>query len=110
MKLQYIAGLMIAAGLVLPLASHAAGDGDSNRSSARTWVKDSIITTKIKAQLAANQPLSIAKLHVDTDASGYVRLTGQVQSRSDADRAVAIAKMVEGVSGVDNQIKVTEKQ
>jgi hyperosmotically inducible periplasmic protein len=107
MKLKTLAALMIATGLALPLASHAAGDGNIDRSSMRVWVKDSVITTKIKAQLAANQPASMAKLHVETDAQGYVRLTGRVNTPADGDRAVAIAKTVDGVTWVDNQIKVT---
>ncbi len=107
MKLKTVAGLMMAAGLALPLVSHAADDGDMDRGSPKTWMKDSVITTKIKAQLAASQPSSLAKLHVDTDAEGYVRITGRVDTQADADRAVTVAKTVDGVSWVDSQIKVT---
>ena len=105
MKLKQLAPIVIAAGLAIPLAGHAA-DADKDRDGAKVWVKDSVITAKIKAQLAANKPTSLAKLHVDTDSSGVVRLTGSAVTVTDAQRAEAIAKMVDGVTSVDNRIKV----
>ena len=103
---KIFAGLMIAAGLTLPLASHAA-DSDTDRGSPKAWVKDSVITTKIKTQLAASRISSLAKIHVDTDAKGFVQLTGNVRSNAEAERAIAIARAVEGVTDVDSELKVT---
>jgi hyperosmotically inducible protein len=106
MKPKTFAGLMIAAGLALPLASHAA-DSDTDRGSAKAWVVDSVITTKIKTQLAAARISSLAKIHVDTDAKGFVQLTGKVGSKAEAERAIAIARTVEGVTDVDSKLVVT---
>ncbi|MDE2455976.1 MAG: BON domain-containing protein [Burkholderiales bacterium] len=107
MKLKTLANILITVGLALPLASRAADDADSDRGGAHAWVKDSVITTQIKAQLAANQPSSLAKVHVDTDAKGYVRLSGRVDTQADADRAVAVASTVKGVYRVENRLAVT---
>ena len=107
MKLSQFASLVVVGALVAQLAAHAADNKPAGP--ARTWVKDSVVTTKIKAQLAASKVSSLAMVHVDTDADGYVQLTGKVASPAEKDRAEAIAKAVEGVKSVDNQLTVTGK-
>lgn len=104
MKIARIASLALIAALAAPLASQAA---DNAPSPARTWVKDSVVTTKIKAQLAASKLSSVAMVHVETDADGWVQLTGKVPTQADKDRAESIARAVEGVKSVDNQLTVT---
>ncbi len=104
MKLAPIAALLVSAALAAPLAAQAQ---DKPAETTRTWVKDSVITTKIKTQLAASKPSSLAMVHVDTDANGWVQLTGKVATQADKDRAEATAKAVEGVKSVDNQLTVT---
>jgi hyperosmotically inducible protein len=108
MKISQLASLVVVGALVAPLASHAA-DNKPEGSTTRTWVKDSVVTTKIKTQLAASKVSSLATVHVDTDANGYVQLTGKVASPAEKDRAEAIAKAVEGVKSVDNQLTVSAK-
>lgn len=100
-----IASLTAAAALALaaPLAAQAQ---DQPAGPARVWVKDSVVTTKIKAQLAATQISSLAKVHVETDADGYVQLSGKVATQADKDRAETVARGVEGVKTVDNQLTV----
>lgn len=106
MKLSKFAALVVAGAFAIPLASHAA---DKPAGTAKVWVKDSVVTTKIKAQLAASKVSSLAMVHVDTDADGWVQLTGKVANQAEKDRAEAIAKAVEGVKSVDNQLTVTGK-
>lgn len=106
MKISQIASLLVTAALVAPLAAHAE---DKPAGSAKVWVKDSVITTKIKAELATSKPSSLAKVHVETDANGWVQLTGKVATQADKDRAETTAKAVEGVKSVDNQLVVTGK-
>lgn len=48
-------------------------------------------------------------MHVETDADGWVQLTGKVATQAEKDRAEAIAKAVDGVKSVDNQLPVTGK-
>ena len=69
-------------------------------------VKDSVITTKIKAEMAKDKQVSAIHIKVDTDANGMVQLTGTAKSQAEADKAVTIAKSVKGVTTVDNKIKV----
>ena len=45
----FTASLVVVAALMLPIAGHTA---DADRSSATTYAKDSVITTKIKTLLA----------------------------------------------------------
>ena len=104
MKFSRIAALLVTAALAAPLAAQAQ---DKPAETPRTWVKDSVITTKIKTQLAASKPSSLTMVHVDTDANGWVQLTGKVATQADKDRAEAAAKAVEGVKSVDNRLIVT---
>ncbi len=106
MKIARFATLAIAAALTVPLASVAA---DKPAGATKTWVKDSVVTTKIKAQLAASKVASLAQVNVDTDADGHVQLTGKVATPAEKDRAESIAKAVDGVKSVDNQLTVTPK-
>lgn len=106
MKFSKLASLIVAGALVGPLAAYAA---DKPAGTTKTWVKDSMVTTKIKAQLAASKVSSLAVVHVDTDADGFVQLTGKVATAAEKERAESIAKAVDGVKSVDNQLTVTAK-
>ncbi|MBL8278043.1 MAG: BON domain-containing protein [Pelomonas sp.] len=106
MKISKLASLVVIGALAAPLASFAA---DKPAGTAKVWVKDSVVTTKVKTQLAASKVSSLAMIHVDTDADGWVQLTGKVATQADKDRAETIAKGVEGVKSVDNQLVVTGK-
>jgi len=97
---------MFAACMALPMAGHAADDRDSDRSSPKVWVKDSVITTKIKSELAAKKLSSVVHIKVDTDANGAVLLSGNAKTMGEITQAETIARGVSGVTSVDNQIKV----
>jgi hyperosmotically inducible protein len=100
-KLFVTTGLIVGA-MAMPALSHAEGFKEA--------VKDSIITTKIKAEMAKDKSVSAMHIKVETDANGVVQLSGTAKSQSEADKAVTLAKAVKGVTSVDNQIKVQEKQ
>jgi hyperosmotically inducible periplasmic protein len=104
MKLTTTACLVLAAFLA-PAAAYAA-DSDSDRTHPLTFVKDSIITTKIKAKLADERMGSLAHVSVDTDAKGAVVLSGKARSQKEADNAVSIAHATEGVTSVTSTIVV----
>lgn len=104
MKFSRLASLIVTAALVAPLAVQAQ---DKPASPAKVWVKDSVVTTKIKAQLAASKVSSLALVHVETDADGHVQLTGKVATQADKDKAETIAKAVDGVKSVDNELIVS---
>lgn len=62
--------LMLSVMLVVGASSAAvyAAEGDS----ATTYVKDSVITTKVKSKLAAKHMSTLSDINVDTDANGSV--------------------------------------
>ena len=97
---------LIAGTLMLPVVAFGSDDRDSDRSHPKTFVKDSVITTKIKSKLAAEHPGSMARIHVDTDDHGVVWLSGHVRSKEQRERAVAIARDTEGVTEVKDQLHI----
>ena len=106
MKTKLALASAIVGALLLPALSHAADDGDKDREHPKAFVKDSAITTKVKAKLAAEHITSLAKISVDTDADGVVVLSGTARSQEQVDKAVAIARNTEHVRGVKNQLIV----
>ena len=105
MKNNLTTACFILAALLAPIAARAA-DGDSDRTHPMTFVKDSVITTKVKAKLADERMGSLAHISVDTDAKGAVVLSGVARSQKEADNAVAIAHATEGVTSVSSTIVV----
>ena len=96
---------LVIAALSVPIISLAA-DGDMDRSHPTAFVKDSVITTKIKTKLAAEHIKSLGRIHVDTDENGVVWLRGTAKAQEGADRAVEIARNTEGVKDVRSHIAV----
>lgn len=105
MKIQLAASCIVIASLLAPIAAHAA-DGDTDRKHPMTFVKDSVITTKVKAKLAEEKLSSLAHIKVDTDAKGAVFLSGQARTQEEADKAASIARATEGVTSVKSTIQV----
>ncbi len=68
-------------------------------------VGDAAITVAVNAALAKDSELSATKIDVDTMA-GRVRLSGKAPNASARDRATTLALGVDGVVGVDNQLRV----
>lgn len=98
---------VLAFGLLLtPVLSFA----DVEHSRPATFVKDSVITTKIKTKLAGENLASLAQIKVDTDNAGVVWLTGSAPSQADADKVIAIAKGTEGVTAVNSEIVIKPKK
>ncbi|KRG62815.1 hypothetical protein ABB26_15005 [Stenotrophomonas humi] len=62
---------------------------------------DTWITTKVKADLLATKDVPGMELKVET-VNGVVSLSGNVGTQAEADRAVAVARKIEGVSRVDS--------
>lgn len=106
MKTKLLITSMFAVCMALPLAGHTADDRDSDRSSPKAWVKDSVITAKIKTELAAKKLSSVVHIKVDTDDKGSVLLSGNARTAAEITQAETIARGVSGVTSVDNQIKV----
>ena len=106
MKTKLAIACVVLGSLAAPVYSYASEDADVDRDQPGAFVKDSAITTKIKAKLAAQHLASLARIQVDTDANGIVWLSGQAKTQSEIDQAVAIAKNTEGVITVKNNLKI----
>lgn len=100
MNTKLAATCLIAGLMLVPVAGYTADSAPT------TYVKDSVITTKVKADLAAEKMDSLINIGVDTTQKGEVVLTGTVKTKAASDKAVSIARAVKGVASVDNQIKV----
>ena len=98
MSLNRLASVAAVAALfALPLAGHA-------QQSAGTLMKDSAITAKIKAEQAADSTVRATSINVETDNAGVVTLSGSARSQAEIDRAVQLAKGVQGVTRVTNNM------
>ena len=106
---KHLATSLVIGALFGPAMALATTDSDTDRSDPGTFVKDSAITTKVKAKLTADHMSSLARVHVDTDKNGEVWLSGTVESQSVAANAVQIAKATEGVRAVHSEIKVEKE-
>ena len=68
-------------------------------------VDDGIVTTKVTAALIGDEKVKSTDITVVT-RKGEVQLSGFVNSQSQIDRAVLVAKGVEGVSSVNNEMSI----
>ncbi len=105
MKSGIVTSLLVAATLSAPIVA-IAQDADSDRSHPEAFVKDSVITSKIKTKLAAEHVQSLGRIHVDTDANGVVWLRGTARTQDAADLAVSLARETEGVKDVHSHITI----
>jgi len=65
------------------------------------YVDDTLITSKVKAALAADPSVKATEVNVET-FKGTVQLSGFVESRESAQKAVQLARGVKGVKEVRN--------
>jgi hyperosmotically inducible periplasmic protein len=92
--------------LFVSAAAMADKDSDTDRSHPGHFVKDSAITTKIKAKLAEEHITSMGRIHVDTDKDGVVWLSGTARTQAAIDQAGSIARNTEHVVSVHNDLKI----
>lgn len=69
-------------------------------------LSDTWITTKVKTALVTAEGLDNSDISVDTNRDGVVTLTGKVPSTAARERAASTAKRIEGVTKVNNMLKV----
>lgn len=72
------------------------------------YVDDSVITTKIKGELAADNIVHYFQISVET-YKGVVQLSGFVNTKEQVERAEQLASKVAGVSLVKNNLIVKPK-
>ena len=91
--------------LVVLITGFAACASTSKQEGAGEYVDDSVITTKVKTQLAADDFLKSFEISVET-YKGIVQLSGFVGSQQAVDKAGEIARGVQGVKSVENDLNV----
>ena len=91
--------------LVMFIAALVACASTAKQSSTGEYVDDSVITTKVKTMLAADDFLKSFQIGVET-YKGVVQLSGFVNSQAAVDKAVEIARTVKGVASVKNDLIV----
>ena len=91
--------------LLMLIATFVACASTRTQESAGEYVDDSVITTKVKAELAGDDFLKSFQISVET-FKGVVQLSGFVNSQQAADKAGQIARSVNGVTSVKNNLVV----
>jgi osmotically-inducible protein OsmY len=92
--------------LLLMLITGVVACGSTSKQSATgEYFDDSVITTKVKSQLGADDFLKSFEISVET-YKGVVQLSGFVDSQTAVNRAGEIARGVQGVSAVKNNLNV----
>ncbi|MFN2387770.1 MAG: BON domain-containing protein [Thermoanaerobaculia bacterium] len=75
-----------------------------------TVMDDAAITTAVKAKLLADPTVGGLKIDVDT-RNGVVWLTGDnMNNQAEIDKAITVAKAVDGVKSVENKLTVVNKK
>jgi hyperosmotically inducible protein len=105
---RFILMAAMALGAGQMVASYAQTTDDQDRSHPGTFVKDSVITSKIKTTLAAQHAGSLMHIKVDTDDQGVVWLSGKAKTQDDIDAAVSIARATKGVRDVHSTIRLAD--
>jgi osmotically-inducible protein OsmY len=69
------------------------------------YVDDTVITTKVKAAIFNEPSLKSSEIKVET-FKGTVQLSGFVKYQADISRAVEVARSVNGVKSVKNDMRL----
>jgi osmotically-inducible protein OsmY len=104
-KINFVIHILMLLMLIATFETFAACVSTRTHKSAGEYVDDSVITTKIKGQLVADDFLKSFQISVET-YKGTVQLSGFVNSQQAADKAEEIAKGVKGVNSVKNNLIV----
>jgi osmotically-inducible protein OsmY len=91
--------------LLMLIATLAACASTRTHESAGQYVDDSVITTKVKSLLAADDFLKSFQISVET-YQGTVQLSGFVNAQQAVDKASEIVNSVQGVKSVKNNLIV----
>lgn len=103
MKASMTRWSLFLAAVLLALAAGCAGT--ATRESTGEYIDDTAITAKVKAAILDDPTLKVLQINVET-YRGTVQLSGFVESRAMAGRAVAAARRVAGVKGIRDDMRV----
>jgi hyperosmotically inducible protein len=104
MKKVILASMLTASVAFVPMVF--ADETGASSDTSHHYVKDSVITTKVKSKLAAKHLSTLTHIKVDTDENGVVYLSGRAPNQDAVDIATLVAKDTEGVTSVHNGIAI----
>jgi osmotically-inducible protein OsmY len=91
--------------VLVMIAAFAACASTRTQSSPGEFVDDSVITTKVKSLLAADDFLKSFEISVES-FKGTVQLSGFVNSQKAVNKAAEITRSVKGVTSIKNNLIV----
>jgi hyperosmotically inducible protein len=91
--------------LAVALGSAVGCASTSSQKGTGEYIDDAVITTKVKAALIENPLTKAYQIEVET-YKGVVQLSGFVATQAEANKAVEVARGVQGVTSVKNDIRI----
>ncbi|MGL9723791.1 molecular chaperone OsmY [Sodalis sp. (in: enterobacteria)] len=76
---------------------------ETNKTSVKTYASDAAITSEVKAKFLADKSVPSRMIKVET-TDGIVQLSGKVENATQITRAESVAKAVDGVKSVKNDL------
>jgi osmotically-inducible protein OsmY len=98
---KYCAALLLA----LPLVTVVGCASTQKQEGTGEYIDDSVLTAKVKAAVFNDPMLKSAEINVET-FKGVVQLSGFVSSDAAAKKAVELARAVQGVKSVKNDMRI----
>lgn len=90
---------------IVAFASFLGCASTSTKEGTGEYIDDTVITTKVKAEIFNDASLKSAEINVET-FKGVVQLSGFVNSQEDINKAVRVARSVKGVVSVKNDMRL----
>ncbi|HRK77128.1 MAG TPA: BON domain-containing protein [Thiobacillus sp.] len=97
--------VLSAAFLAVSLAAVAGCSSTAHQQGTGEYIDDAVITTKVKAAIFDDPMTKLLEIKVKT-FKGEVQLSGFVSSQAAANRAVELARGVNGVTAVKNDMQI----
>ena len=102
MKLQIFFSSFL---LIMLLAFFMGCASTDKTKSTGEFVDDAVITTKVKTAILNDPELKVTEISVET-YKGVVQLSGFVSSQAHIDKAIKVAREVNGVTSVKNDMRL----
>ncbi len=103
--MQTTSRLLHALGVALVASALAACAGSPTKESTGELIDDTAVTTKVKSRLIGDKDVSALDVRVET-FKGTVQLSGFVGSEQERERAAELARSVDGVKEVKNDLRL----
>ena len=91
--------------LALTLVTAVGCSSTSKQAGTGEYIDDTVITTKVKAAILKEPTLKVAEINVET-FKGVVQLSGFVAEQGDIAKAAQVARGVDGVKSVKNDLRL----